>query len=374
MNFKKNLKKSIAGLLAAAAIVLVPGVAFAITPGSIPYEGAETSGVNFPAFNIFNNVPGVGNEADFIRVKKDGEANSTLRNTVDTTCKTGDRFDIWFYLHNGAKPSANNNGTGPGVAHNVVAKVTLPQGEQTSFNITGGVTASNAEAISDGAVINCGGKQFKLKYVEGSASAFLDLPNTNVSLPSSIVGSGAAIGTNALNGDVWGCWEQRVWMGLKVEVEEITPPPATAQCEMLTITASDNRKVIVDQFKTAQSGGAAFKSVTINWGDNTAATVINNADQVKGVSHQYAQDGNYTITAVATFSNPGGADITSGGAGTPCIQQVSFTGKPPVVVTPAGGPTKLVNAGAGDVAVLFALATLGGVIGYRWYLGRKLAQ
>lgn len=376
MNIKHTLKATGLALVLVAGLTLLPVRASAIAPGSIPYNGDATQGPNFPAFNIYNGVPSVGNEADFIRVKKDGEPNSTLRNSVDTACNSGDRFDVWFYVHNGANPGSNNNGSGPGVARNVVAKVVLPQGEQVSFPISGGVTASNAEAINDSATINCGGKQFRMKYVDGSAQAFLDLPNKVVPLPSSIVSSGTPIGTNLLDGNVWGCWEQRVWMSLKVEVEAVTPAPATAKCELFTLTTGDNRKVIADQFKTSQTGGATLKSVTINWGDNTAVTTINDVNQVKGTTHQYASNGSYTVTAVATFAVPNAADITSGGQGTLCIQQVNFVGgQPPAVTTTVPTtPTTLVNTGAGSIAALFGAVTLAGAVAHRWMLGRKLAD
>jgi hypothetical protein len=373
----KHLKKSVVVAAVAVSLFAVQATVSAITPGSIPYVGEETSGTNFPAFNIFNGVPSVGNEADFIRVKKDGEANSALRNAVDTTCKTGDRFDVWFYLHNGAKPSLNQNGTGPGVAKDVVAKLNWqPTDPGTSFTFTGGVTASNAQAISDTAVINCGGKQFRLNYVANSADAFLDLPNTIVKLPDSFITTGAPIGTNLLDGNVWGCWDQRIWMGLKVEVEEITPPPATAQCSLFQIVVVDGRLIRVSNFDYSVQNGAAIKNVTINWGDGSTETV--NPGEVKGKEHTYAKDGTYNVTTKVTFTVPGKEDIVSEVAA--CAQQVQFApGKPPVVTPPtttAGvtqqRPTTLVNTGAGSIIGLFAAATIAGTIGYRRFLSRQL--
>lgn len=363
MKLSKSIKfGALAGLLVTASILVVAKVS-AITPGSIPYQGAETSGVNFPAFNIFNGVPSVGNEADFIRVKKDGEANSTLRNSVDTTCKTGDRFDVWFYLHNGAKPSLNNNGSGPGVAHNVVAKVALPSGESTSFNINGGVTASNAQAISDGATINCGGKKFKIKYVEGSANAFLDLPNKNVSLPRSIVEGGAAIGTNLLDGNVWGCWDQRVWMGLKVEVEEITTPPPVSKgvCKAVDLKLGENRKVEVTV--NGEVNNAEIIGYKIDFGDGT---VVNQ----KTASHTYAKDGTYTITGYVQVKYADGK--TEWKTAESCMKTVQFKpGEPPVVppttpptTTPPVTPTTLPDTGAGSVAAIFLAVSTASGVGY----------
>lgn len=238
-----NLLKIAAVSTFTMVTLLVPLTASAIPAGSVEYEGEETSGTTFPAFNIFHGVPSVGNEADFIRVKIDGEPNSALRNTVDIDCDNGDRFDVWFYLHNGAKPSLNAGGTGAGVADNVNAKVNFPTTKRSNFSITGGVTASDAQAISDNATIKCGDKLFKMKYVSNSAQAFLDLSNTMINLPAAFVnGSGAAVGTTGLNGKMWGCWEQRVWMGLKVEVteveDEVTPPTPPAKKPTKVVPAS----------------------------------------------------------------------------------------------------------------------------------------
>jgi hypothetical protein len=359
MKISKFLKASLVTAVAATAVLFPVATAAAIPAGSVPYAGEETSGTTFPAFNIFNGVPSVGNEGDFIRVKKDGEGNSTLRNSVDTECKTGDRFDVWFYLHNGAKPSLNNNGTGPGVAHNVVAKVTLPS--TTGQNITGGVTASNAEAISDTAIINCAGKQFRLKFVSNSASAFLDLSNQVVALPNSIVEGGASIGTTALNGDVWGCWDQRVWMGMKVEVEEIpevvkTPPV----CEALTIT-QDRRKVTVNNV-AYRANDSTVSGVRIDFGDGTVQTVTSFP-----ISHDYSRDGDFTIRATVMSNN---GNVTSDD----CVKKITVSPTPTPPVTPPVTPPTLPSTGAGDVIAIFAATTVAGALIHRFVLSRRFGR
>ncbi len=334
-----------------AATVLLPAAAAAITPGSVPYNGDQTQGADFPAFNIFFNVPSVGNEADFIRVKKDGEANSTLRNTVDSSCKTGDRFDVWFYVHNGAKPSLNNNGTGPGVAKDVVAKVVLPTTAMSNFPISGGLTASNAQAINDSALIKCGGKQFKLKYVDNSAQAFLDQPNQTVSLPKAIVEGGTPIGSNLLNGQVWGCWEQRVWMQLKVEVEEVPPVKLPAVCTALSISQSGHTVTVKDvDFKANDS---TVNSIRVDFGDGTVKTVKQNEFPI---SHTYTGDTSRTITATLLTDK---GEVTS----TNCKKTVSFV-TPPVTVLP--------NTGVGSLLGIFTVTSLVGAFAHRkWSLSRS---
>lgn len=355
----------LAGFVSAFALALASP-----TVNAIPYSGTTTPGTATPTFNTYTGVPSVGDESDFLRGRVEGS--TTYVNDLSDACNAGTRYTLRVYVHNAADQANNNGGNGPSVAKNTQVKVALPANTTaSSFALNSTISSSNAGTVNDGMTISCGGKTVKLSYVTGSAKQFTNAGGTQA-LNDSIVTTGAPIGTQSPNGDVWGCWDQRVYVALTLEVTE-APTPVSAVCEIFTIKTSDNRKVIADQFKTAQSG-ATFKSVVINWGDNTTSTVTD-ASKVNGTTHQYAQNGTYSITAVATFSVPGSADITSGGAGTPCAQQVTFSEKPPVVVTSTSTrPTALPNAGAGDVAALFAFATLGGAISYRWFLSRKLAQ
>ncbi|MES2971071.1 MAG: PKD domain-containing protein [Patescibacteria group bacterium] len=366
-----NFNKLTLSVIVAAA-ALLPLSASAITPGSIPYQGEETSGVNFPAFNIFSGVPSVGNEADFIRVKKDGEPNTTLRNTVDTACKTGDRFDVWFYVHNGAKPSLNENGTGPGVAKNVVAKVALPA-TTASGPITGGVTASNAQAISDTANITCAGKQFKLKYVEGSANAFLDLPNKLVPMPRAIVEGGTPIGTNLLDGNVWGCWEQRVWMGLKVEVEEVpVVVPSSGDCKSIDNFVADPKTRKVSFKITGTTQNATITGYRVDWGDGKGAV-----ETTQDASFTYPKDGTFKIVASVKVKYANGTEEWKPPL-VACQRDVTFkTDTPPVVVLPPVTPVAKVTpaalpkTGPADVMGLFAATSAGGAFVHRYILSRR---
>ncbi len=349
-----------------AIATLLPLQASAITPGSIPYQGEETSGVNFPAFNIFNGVPSVGNEADFVRVKKDGEPNSALRNSVDTACKTGDRFDVWFYLHNGAKPSLNENGTGPGVAKNVVAKVALPS-TTGSQPITGSVTASNAQAISDTATITCGGKEFKLKYVDGSADAFLDLPNKIVPLPRAFIEGGTPIGTNLLDGNVWGCWEQRVWMGLKVEVEEVpVVQPSLGDCKELQSFVADDKTRKVSFKIVGTTSNAQIVGYRVDWGDGRGSVA-----SAQDASNTYAKDGTYKIVASVLVRYTNGTEEWKTLAG--CQREVTFKPTVTLVTQPVAKvtPKAMPKTGPAGVVGLFSATTAGGALVHRYILSRR---
>lgn len=367
-------------LFLTAAVVILPAAVIttnvvALAPGSIQYKGADTVGPNYAAFNVFYDVPSVGNEADFIRVKKDGEANSALKTTYSTVCKTGDRFDVWFYVHNGANPDTNQNGSGPGVAKNVLAKVTLPQGEQSLFAISGSVTSSNTQSISDNATINCGDKKFKMELVKGSASAFLDLPNKLVPLPDSIVGNGTAIGTNSLDGNVWGCWEQRVWMGMKVEITEVVEPPKpepvqTLKCEAVLV----NRKGlgVGVTVNGAATNGASITGYKIVWGDGTADATTQTA------THTYTKyDTKYTLKGYVKGKLDGKetdwltSDKCAYSFSEPTPEKPQPPVEPPKPPTP---PTteELPNTGAGSVLGIAAAISAVGAIGHRLWTIRKL--
>lgn len=280
-----NLKKYVLGLATIGMLAFGGGIAMsAVTPGSIQYTGEDTAPLDAPGFNAYTGVPSVGNEADFVRVKEAGEANSAYRNTIDKICEDGDVFNVWMYVHNGAGADGNNNGSGPSVAKDVTARVDLDNdAPMSSFDLTGFISSSNAGNLSDGAVIDCGDKKYELSYVANSAKAFLDLPNQTVNVPSAIVGNGTPIGTNALDGNVWGCWDQRVWLGLDVVVKEIEEEPEVAfSCDLLeviklsdrsfkfTVKASATNTEITD-YKFSVKGGGEFD---LNQQDNVAVLTV----------------------------------------------------------------------------------------------------
>lgn len=92
-------------------------------------------------------------------------------------------------------------------------------------------------------------------------------------------------------------------------------------CNELNVQQGDDRTVTVRNLNTSATNGAQFKDVVIDWGDGTSTTTT----KTSGVSHQYAQYGNYNIKATAEFMVNGKVVTDSGN----CAAQVSFN-KPPV--------------------------------------------
>jgi hypothetical protein len=388
---KFNITKRVSAAAAAvfAGVMLASGVASAIQ-----YNGDQTIASPNPAFNVFTgNMPApapAGSEANFYRGRapinnNEAEGTTQYSDPVNTECVNDKLVQMNVYIHNGASQSGNNNGSGPSVAKGTRVKVTLPNPSNAASNFTSDATisADNAATVTDGLTINCSnGKKVKLQFQ--SATSFSTRSGV-VNLGSDVADSdGALVRSANVPGEVWGCWDDRVYVVVTVKmVEEATPPPppeVTATCDLLKITATENRRARISEFKyTAKTSSQAstlnVKNVVINWGDNNTVTKTNPSDVV-GLTHEYAKDGEYRVSAIVTFSLNDKPDIVAGGPDTVCAVTVIFKpGETPVVttVTPQPPrPTTLVNTGAGSIAAIFALTTIAGTVAHRYLTARRL--
>lgn len=356
----KGLLPIIAGILMAATVA---GHAYAI-----PYDGDNTPPAPGPAFNVFTGVPGEGNgdENDFLRGKVEGDT-APSQNDVSSTCETGKRFQLRVYVHNGATKSLNDNGNGASVAKDTKVKVDLKNAAAGSkFSPAATISASNTNPLSvtDGMNITCSdGKTVKLSYVAKTAKQYSRAGVKDVD--DSIVTTGAPIGTEGTDGKVWGCWEERVYVTLIVEVKEVPKEvPSSAVCLVDDKAFKiDGRKVTVSLDATLQNATKTGK-YEINWGDGSAVSTK------QSDTHTYAKDGSYTITGrVEVKLNDGTVKWVNGDG---CTKQVSFKANKPMctvpgkenlpvdspecktvtkVTPPANG--KLGDTGAGDMAGIF---------------------
>lgn len=299
--FKKFTFAAIAALFIAAAISFVLG----IHGSAVPYDGDNTPALPSPQFNAYTGVPSYGDESDFVRSKV-STANAYQNVTTDT-CAAGTRYTIRVYVHNGADQAKNNNGTGPSVAKDTKVKVAIPGNEASTFKPTGTITASNAATVTDDTTIACAnGKTVKLSYVAGTAYQWNSQSGTQ-QLSDSIVSTGAPVGTMSPNGDVWGCWDQRVYVILQVEVKEVPKPePSTAQCKVLDSVIVNQNERQARATITAATNNATVLGYEINWGDGSTSN--NQTD-----THTYAKDGSYTITGrvQVKYANGSTAWVTS---------------------------------------------------------------
>lgn len=388
MNYFKNL---IAGSAAAMVVVLTSVLGFSAVASAdcVQYDANGTATSTTPVFNHFCGVPnGVGNESDFVRLRPStGDATSPANNAAytstlaDQACNDGDGFDVRTYIHNGADPSYNKDGSGSAVAHNVQVAMNAPLGSTSNnFTFTSTVTASNASSVTDTGTLTCaGGKQVKLSIVPGSVHVYSKPYGWNALSDGAVNGTTKVGSPTVGSGDQYGCWDNRITVVYEVKVTVIPPTPqVTATCDLFTLVASDERRVKVSQFSYTNKN-ASIKNVVINWGDNSTVT-LTDAAKVVGSDHQYKTDGTYNVTATITFAVASKPDVVSGGAGSACAKPVSYTSNgtpttpPTTTTTTTVAPTRLVNTGAGSVAGIFAATSALGAAGYRYFLGRRLSR
>jgi hypothetical protein len=382
--FKKIAATATALVVTGAVLLSFGGVAHADC-WQYADSGLVTS--QTPVFNNICNVPNIGSESDFVRIRQSSNGNPTDNQnnpnftvgSLASACNDGDKFDLWNYVHNDAIQDFNDNGNGSAVAHNVQLALAAAGVGTTakSFNFTSTVSASNAASVSDTVTLNCNGEAVQLSLVPSSVHVWSKSYGWQ-GLNDGAVNQTTPIGSpTAGDGNVWGCWDYRVIVVYEVQVHKVQPPAPVYTCDMFTIVPDESRKVKVTAFTTTAKNGATFKNAVVEWGDNSQNTT---AENIVGVTHQYDQkkDATYTITATAHFT-VNGADVTAGGPS--CVQKVTFkTNVPPVVTPPtttvvttsSTTPKTLVNTGPGSVAALFAAATVAGTVIYRRMLTRRL--
>ncbi|MCA9330049.1 hypothetical protein KDA11_05345 [Candidatus Saccharibacteria bacterium] len=373
MKFLSKISKGFAVILLSTILAIFLGGG---SVSAIPYSGDTTPSAENPAFNVYTDVPSEGNEPDFFRGKVEGDTNPSVSD-VQSTCETGKRFMLRVYVHNGASQYSNGNGDGPSVAKNSKVTVNLNNASSASnFSPNASISASNAATVNDGMTITCtDGKTVNLNYVAGTAKQFTRTGSK--ALSDSIVTTGATIGTDSPNGDVWGCWEQRVYVTLVVQVEEVKEPPvvpsdAICKIENGTFAIIDRKKRTVKGTIKPELTNATVTDYEIQWGDGTKTNKQTD-------SHSYNKDGTYKIQATITVRlNDGSVKKVNGVS---CATVVVFDGdKPPVIVPPEVTPTTptppttttLPSTGAGGIFGIFTATSLIGAVLHRLRLARKL--
>jgi uncharacterized repeat protein (TIGR01451 family) len=159
-------------------------------------------------------------------------------------------------------------------------------------------------------------------------------------------------------------------------------------CNQLTLDVSNDNETVTVESLTYTANNGTYEHATLDWGDSSPVITAND---ITGQTHTYTGTGPYTIVATTYFMVNGQSVAVPGSQ---CQQTVSFTAPttppvvtppvtPPVVtppvtpstpVTPATptAPATLVNTGAGNVIGLFVAASVIGMIGYRYVIGRRL--
>lgn len=370
MNILNNFVKG--SVLAVATFVAMVTMAVP-TASALPYTGDSTAPSPVPAFNIYTgNVPQQGDETDFLRGKAVGDTADSV-NDVASTCENGKRFSLRVYVHNGASQYKNDNGNGPSVAKNSKVKINLDNSSsKTAFRPQATLSASNAASVSDDMTITCtNGKTVKLSYVAGTAQQYNTASGVQ-NLSDSIVTTGASIGTKAPNGDMWGCWDQRILVRLEVEVSvvPVIPPVSTAACKLDNgaFVVTDDRKVTVKVNATVKN--ASVVGYQINWGDGSAVS------NKQTDTHQYPtdKDGTYKIQAKVKVKLADGSEKWVDGDD--CAKTVKFTSNQPPVVPPVTPSVVVPPSGqlpdtGMNVFGIFATVSMIGAFLHKAYKARK---
>ncbi|MCA9346375.1 hypothetical protein KC960_02695 [Candidatus Saccharibacteria bacterium] len=236
---KKNLKKSvvIASVLAVAGLGALHnvGAKAEFYPDRQPYDYNKPCNPNDadiydrcgsltgPVFNSFINTPSYGDERAFVDARmSDQTAAGSFKNVLPDVNKGSKEVVIRLYIHNNANQSTNASGLG--IAKDTKVKVALPTATANVLRARGYISASNASMVEDTVDFTADGN-FKLEYVPGSATLY---DNDNfaggVTLSDDIVGNGATIGSDQLDGNFKGCFDYEAVVQIKVKVVPQTPP------------------------------------------------------------------------------------------------------------------------------------------------------
>jgi hypothetical protein len=177
----------------------------------------ECTGANHVVFDSFINNPVVGDERPFLAGSING---SQVQDLIQV--KDGDEVVVRAYVHNNADATLMG-GEANTVAKNVVFKLLVPTASQTSTNIIGFITASNANpaTINDTMTLTAS-TAFTLQYVAGSAEfihAADGAHQTTDKLNDTIATTGASLG------DIDGCFAYSGYVLATVKVHMTTPAP-----------------------------------------------------------------------------------------------------------------------------------------------------
>lgn len=370
---KRGLTSALAVFMAAVALVTFnASQAQAI---QIPYSEIGNYSFQEPVFNTYTEVPnGIGNEADFVRIRKStgdvsdnqgGARNFEYVNGLDSACNVGDKFDIRTYVHNGADDDYNDNGNGSAVAHGTTVRMVAPFGEKKEIHtFTSTINATGVSPVTDTARLYCANdKEVELKLVPSSTKVYASSYGYQ-NVPDSAVNGVLPIGSRvAGSGDVWGCWADRVIVAYIVEVVEKEKPAATYSCDLLAASFISDKKYKFTANASAVNG-AEITGYTFNFGDGNTVKTTENV-----VEHTYAKEGTYKAK-VEVHVKVNGEDKTT--TSSSCETTVSFDTKgevtPPTPTTP---PKELPKTGAGGFVGLMAAVTAAGSVLYRKFALRN---
>jgi hypothetical protein len=323
-----------------------------------------------PASNVF----AASNVEEEAAIYAKNVTEGTTYSNAGTTAKDGEVVGFEVYYHDLESPDSAMNAIDINIA------ASLPNGYSTNHTVSTVVKGENTNVINDSTSVTTSDST-ELQFIPGSVTWRHDTgTNANPNWVTQTIGDGLV---TSPNGEVVDQNEQpsnnfagTVAFQAKVVAQPAPTPTPAYTCDELNISAESNRTVKVSSFNTTATNGATFSNATIKWGDSSSDTTTSN---VVGQTHQYAQNGTYTVIATANFNVNGQTESATSPS---CEQVVTFnsttppTVTPPTTTTPVSSttPTQLVNTGPGSVIAIFAAVSAASAVAYRWFLGRKLTN
>lgn len=208
-NFAKSHPVALSAI--AATIIIPAGLVWAWGPNR------DTFTIEKPAtrvvFNSITNNPDIGDERNFVRIRKLANTNDKWSDDLKIT-ESGE-YVVRMYVHNNAADNLNL------VANGTTAKFNVPTYSAKKIQIDGFLSASNAQpgTVFDQAIFSSD-KNFKLSYVPGSAKYTNNVFTSGIKLNDSIVnGNGALLGYDKLDGNIPGCFKYSGWVTFTVKAE-----------------------------------------------------------------------------------------------------------------------------------------------------------
>lgn len=275
-NLFNKMPKSLVALIAVVLFVAIPVAVFAgFGPGRPTYdynkfaEGVSCTdpsqafgrcgSMDGPVFNSFVNTPTYGDERNFNRIAEVVAGQSPVQADFGETktATPGKEYWVRTFVHNNANTATN----GPefnhiGVAHNTRVRVAIAEGVANGVDVMSYISASNAkqQTVWDSSTLANNNQAFSVSYVPGSAVIFNPAHQGGLPLSDEIVSAnGTAIGYDAMNGELPGCFEYSAYVYVKVTAKA----PTLAVNKTTRVSGSENGDW--------RDSITAKKSDTIDW-------------------------------------------------------------------------------------------------------------
>lgn len=164
---------------------------------------------DYVTFNSITNNPTVGDERNFVRIRKVGDPKFV--DSIDII--PGQEYEVYMYYHNNAKTSLNTRANNfKGVALDAKLKASFPArvAKGATARVYAEISAKNANPakVWDESIIRSPQRDVALRYVHGSARITSKGPINGRTLSGeNLLGEGTNLGYDALNGILPGCDE-----------------------------------------------------------------------------------------------------------------------------------------------------------------------